>query len=156
MAGRQVHSSYSKGERFQEFVEDLFPIDEFILKRKTHSWRTLKKRFVEDSLDPDFTFGHKDTGYIFSIECKYRNKFREDDRIYWVKRRNLDWYKKFEEEENHDVYVVMGVGGKPENPNSLFLIPLKDIEGCYMHKLFLMKYIRPKEHKFVIDKECLR
>jgi hypothetical protein len=155
MARKQIQPSYSKGERFQDYVENLFPDEEFILKRKTHSSRTLQKRFVENGIYPDLTFEHRETGYIFSIECKWRNRFREKDRIFWAKRKSLNHYREFEK-ENHEVYVAIGVGGKPENPKILYLIPLMDILGCYLEKTFLMNYIRPKDHKFVIDKECLR
>jgi hypothetical protein len=51
-----------KGKRFEDYVEKLFDQQYYSIVEKTHSYRQNEDRYVESSMNPDFTFRYKRTG----------------------------------------------------------------------------------------------
>jgi hypothetical protein len=49
-------------------------------------------------------------------------------------------YKQFEKEEKFPVYLVIGLGGIPDNPDQMFLVPLKNVNSQTLSLDFLAKY----------------
>jgi hypothetical protein len=121
--------AFKKGEEFENYVENnLFPEKYFILLSKTHNYETNNKRYVEDSLKPDLKFKDKKTGKIFYVECKYRSKLY-DDKFHWAKNDGqFNRYKDIESNENTETFIAMGLGGTPDNPDEIYLMPLKEIK----------------------------
>jgi len=121
--------AFKKGEKFEIYVMDnLFPEKYFKLLHKTHDFKTNSKRYVESSLKPDFLFEDKKTGKIFYVECKYRSNLYQD-KFHWAKDdKQFQRYKDFESNENIPIYIAMGLGGTADNPERIFLMPLKEIK----------------------------
>ncbi len=84
-----------KGERFENFVIDKFSNNYFDIIERTHSWNTNKKRFVESSLNPDFTLRYRPTKEEFAIECKYRSGLTLDGMLEYCKPEQFTRYKRF-------------------------------------------------------------
>ena len=121
--------AFKKGKEFELYVLDnLFPEKYFELLEMTHDHNTNSKRYVKSSLKPDFLFKDKKTGKIFYVECKYRSRLYKD-KFHWAKNEEqFQRYKDIESNENIPVYIAMGLGGSADNPDKVFLMPLKEIK----------------------------
>lgn len=52
----------------------------------------------------------------------------------------LENYQKYQEENNQDVFVALGIGGNPEEPNNFYLIPLRDLSMYSVTPDFIKPY----------------
>lgn len=128
------------GEEFEEFALNLFPDEEYILLNRTHDFETNEMRYVEESKYYDFKLEHRQTGYRFAVECKYRSNLYQD-KFNWAKEFQMKRYKDYKRDNQpNGYYVMMGLGGKPGYPNQIFLVPLLDIKYVGLFKSFLEKY----------------
>ena len=101
---------------------------------RTHSYATNKNDYIiEDSEEPDFKFRVIRTGKAFWVEAKYRSRYYED-KVDCYKPLQLKRYKEID--KKFPVYITLGLGGEPDSPDQVFLIPIRDIEYSYS-KLFL-------------------
>ncbi len=128
------------GEEFEQFSLNLFPDQEYKLLNRTHDFETNELRYVEESKFYDFKLEHRQTGYKFAVECKYRSNLFHD-KFNWAKEFQIKRYKEYDSKNpNQDYYVMMGLGGEPGYPTQIFLIPLSDIEYVGLFPSFLNKY----------------
>ena len=139
--------SFAKGEEFEEYVRrHLFPLSDYDLVHKTHDYISNYRDYVESSLKPDFKFRDRKTGEVFFVEAKWRSgRYNREDKIEWCNQKQLRRYKAINRSE-HKVFVVLGFGDGPKNPEEIILFP---ISGCNYYALFdsfLDKY------SFYVDK----
>lgn len=142
-----------KGRRFEEFVAKNFDYKYFRLKE----WRSDK--FI-DGIYPDsnfypdleLEFKMNDQVWRFAIECKYRTSLNENQ-IEFAEDRKMENYRRYEKEKNIPVYIVLGRGGNSFNPNELFLIPLKRIQGNSISYEELKRHLRNTDKKFYYNIE---
>lgn len=71
-----------------------------------------------------FQISHNDVEMKFAVECKYRAKLTGNT---IVGARNLSSYCKYASMTNQIVFIMIGVGGKPSEPEMIYLIPLHKI-----------------------------
>src|ERR1051325_3799860 len=115
--------NYSKGLMFEQYIVDLFNKHFFYLKQ----WRKSKK-FTSTILSLDHSFPDLEmelvfTGkrkYRFAVECKWRSEFN-DGKITWANDSQIHIYRKFQDQTRIPVFVAIGVGGEPSNPEMLFV-----------------------------------
>ena len=61
-------------------------------------------------------------------------------------------YEAFEKKFNMPVFIVIGIGGSPSNPQKLFVTPLRNIKDCpKVSEQQLIKYVRKTDRKFFLD-----
>ncbi|MFH1651948.1 MAG: hypothetical protein ABID87_07615 [Chloroflexota bacterium] len=141
-AGKEISTpeTYRKGEDFESYVrQHLFPKDKYILLDKTHNYASNRDDFVESTKNPDFKF-KSPNGITFFIEAKFRSGYF-NDKIEWGKPYQLWRYRKINRQT--PVYVVIGVGANPSNPDQLYLIPVKNIPYTGLFPSFLRQYELP-------------
>jgi hypothetical protein len=132
---------FVKGDEFEEYVRRyLFPKDGYILLNRTHDYETNKKDFVETSKEPDFKFRSIRTRNEFFIEAKYRSNYF-DGAVEWCKPYQLNRYKDIDTKT--PVYVVIGLGQEPRDPETLFLIPIREIKFLKLFRSYLKRYEIP-------------
>jgi hypothetical protein len=149
---KQELDSYDKGYAFEQFIISLFNEKKFVLKK----WRCSKKitRWFDflDASYPDLEMvftGRKK--YLFAVECKWQSKFR-DGKLFWAKSHQIPKYERFQRKYGIPVFIAIGVGGEPGNPEKLFVTPLQNISGSievFEHEL--MRYERKPNHRFFYD-----
>lgn len=118
-----------KGGRFEKFVlDEIFNDKLFDLVEMTPDFSS--KRFEERSMNPDFCFRDKRTGEEFWIEAKYRKGlFRNGNGDVVCEICNLSQLYRYREVENSTgkrVYICLGIGKDPLNPDTVHLIPVTD------------------------------
>ncbi len=142
---------FKKGEAFEDYVrKHLFTKDKFITLQRTHDYAINKNDYIENSKEPDFKFRAIRTGKEFFVEAKYRSTYYED-KVDWCKPFQLKRYKEID--KKLPVYITLGLGGEPDSPDQVFLIPVKDIEYSKLFRSFLKNYKVPNDEP--IDHERL-
>ena len=117
----EITPSEYKGRAFEDFVVSLCSNRTIF---KLQNWRSDKKvgnTYAAENLNPDlFLRHHLESGVVeYLVECKYRSKWGEGIDLSKCYSR----YRKIAEEEGKELFVALGVGGNPSDPDEFFLIP---------------------------------
>jgi len=122
----------NKGHEFESYVADLFALkkDYFsIVQWNTdHSDKRQGIRVESDST-PDMVIRYKPKDEVFAVECKWRatpyyNNQNRARVVKWAEPYQIQKYQKFSKDQSIPVYIVIGLGGKPSNPEDMFCLPL--------------------------------
>ncbi len=133
--------SFKKGDLFEKFVEDeLFKASDYVLVSRTNSYDQNKNRYAEDTLRPDFKFRCKKTGQEFYVEAKYRSRFNADNKIDVISYTQIERFKGLQKDESIPIYIAIGYGGTPDNPDSVSLIPLNELSYLELYPSFLKQF----------------
>ncbi|MBE6518323.1 MAG: hypothetical protein E7Z70_02110 [Thermoplasmata archaeon] len=115
---------YEIGKEFEDYCTTLFPENFFnIVHYTTGKART--GRLVEDCILPDLLLRSLDNNKKFWIECKYRTHLDEKGNTSIATKNQINRYMKAQRKEHAPVYILLGIGGTPTNPERLFLYDLK-------------------------------
>jgi hypothetical protein len=132
-----------KGQRFEKWVVKRFSPDYFKIKE----WRGDKYVdgiYAESTLNPDLEieFYMGNIRKSFAVECKWRKSFDKGKKpgIEWATERQIENYRNFSKERGIPVFVVIGVGGEPDNPDELYSIPLEYLKYPYATAEYLANY----------------
>lgn len=132
----------AKGDAFEKFVVKNFDQKYFTLQE----WRSDK--YVDGiyavsnhfpDLEVVFNFKTKGVNEAFAIECKWRGYYYKNE-IKWAENYQINNYKEYAAKLNIPVFVVIGIGGKPEKPNELFIVPLPNMKDNVISKTELENY----------------
>lgn len=114
--------------------------------------------FPETNCNPDIIVKvnlHK-IDVQFAIECKWRTDFFHDY-VRIASDRQLDHYRKFQEERNMPVFFALGIGGTGENPEMIYIFPLNKIKYPILSKKYICRHQKKdKELYFDIKTQRLR
>ena len=138
-----------KGEDFERCLRrKVFRREEYDLVMKTHDFHSNQKDYVESSLYPDYLFRDKRKDKEFFVEAKYREKTYQG-KVPWCNESQFRRYKKLSVKT--PVVIAIGLGGRPSNPEQIFLVPLDHIEYNSLYPSFLEKYEFKGNRKNVLD-----
>lgn len=142
-----------KGHPFEQYVADRFDPRYFNCKE----WRSDKSsemHFPASNKNPDIVFELNLRGkrIPFAVECKFRSSFI-DDAIYWANSKQIRHYREYERENHLPVFLVLGVGGKEDQPSELFVVPLNKIPDHihYLTSRFLGPFAKRPGSSFFFD-----
>lgn len=147
---------YQKGIDFEKYVVDLFlkRSKYFVINDWTNDIYDKRKGIkVESNKNPDLVVRYKPTDEKIAIECKYRSKYYQNHKvctqsIKWSNPHQIKQYKTFESSNNIPVFIVIGVGGKPDNPEDMFCIPLDEAKYSELFESVLKKFERKPNEGF--------
>lgn len=116
-----------KGDAFEKYVVKHFDPKFF----NVMEWRGDKYvdgRYAVSSHFPDleieFFFKKRDVTERFAVECKWRNDYFKGG-VQWAENYNIRNYQEFAREVKIPVFVVIGIGGTPDQPSDIYVLPLK-------------------------------
>lgn len=147
----------TKGNAFEEYIVGLFDVTSgrFNLKH----WRSDKLAnsgmYAESNKYPDLEFAFKGDYKTdkFAIECKYRSSFYNGV-ITWAEPRQIQNYINYEREYKIKVFVAIGIGGSPNYPNRLFIVPLEQIHSYpNVFESYLKNFERNPNHNFFYNQK---
>ncbi len=136
------HDNKVKGDAFEKYVVQHFSRKYFRLQE----WRSDK--YVDGiyavsnhfpDLEVVFDFKAKSIKQAFAIECKWRKNFYNND-IEWAKDYQVKNYQDYATKLNIPVFVVIGLGGTPDKPQELFIVPLAKMNSSTITKTELTHY----------------
>ena len=144
-------SSKEKGIRFEKYLLHKFNSKYHRIKE----WRGDKFAdgiYAESTKNPDIEIelSVRDTRKIFAVESKWRRGYFKNG-IQWARKEQIYNYKRYSEENNIPVFVVIGVGKNPENPEDVFVIPLDDLTEPFLTLDFLAKYSKKRDNELRIS-----
>lgn len=138
--------TFAKGEEFEKYVRKyIFPLDLYNLKHKTHGYNDNNKDYDEESRDPDYILVSRKSNKAFHLEVKFRSYFY-DNAVKWCKSYQFKRYCEYDKER--PVFIILGVGGTPENPDNLYLFPLRKIRYTKLFRSVLEKYRIPLDKPY--------
>lgn len=146
-----------KGDAFEQFIIKKLSKTQSLSIKRWLSDKYVDGIFAQSNKHPDFEIMFSGTkngekiNRVFGLECKWRHYFFNDK--IELEASLLNNYKQYAEEENKPVYLVIGVGGKASDPETLFLVPLKDVENNNLDREFLMPYNCGADDEFYYDVE---
>lgn len=118
-----------KGDMFQKYV-----VEKFGNKKEYFKWidATSDKKYgelyPESNMNPDLIiqFNNEYQGWteLFAVECKYRSG-QIQNQVYIDEERKITNYKKFKRLNEMETFLILGVGGKADNPKNTFVIPIE-------------------------------
>jgi len=144
---------FKKGYLFEAYIKDLFNEKNFKLKRWRKSILLPPDTYISDLCYPDLELIFvRRNHYPFAVECKYKSNFRVDGTITWASEKKIAIYESFEKKFNMTVFIAIGVGGSPSNPQKLFVTPLVNIKDCpNVSEQQLIEYVRKTDRRFFLD-----
>ncbi len=113
-----------KGREFEDYVLELLDIahnDRLTLKE----WRgdkSLPGIYPESNSAPDFVFEYD--GKPFAVECKWRSHLSKDIEKELLPPERMASFHQFSTERRMVVYLLLGIGGLPNDPDSLYFTRL--------------------------------
>jgi hypothetical protein len=120
---------FDKGREFEDFIVTLFNKRKFRLLE----WRSDKKASngvlpLSCSFpDLEFDYTRGKSTHRFAVECKWRKQFYSGS-INWADQKQIDIYTEYQFQNAISVYVAIGIGGIPKNPEQLYITPLDHIK----------------------------
>lgn len=145
---KKEDSPIVKGAEFENFIQKRFPAQDFSIVEKTHKFTKPGERYIESDLNPDFVFRHRISGAMFAVEAKYRSSLNGEGKLQWCTGEQLKRYNVFSQERNMPVYIAIGLGGRPNFPDELFLIPLEDAKYVALYPSVFKKYSKNLNDNF--------
>ena len=88
---------------------------------------------------PIFEFQLKNIKYTFAIECKWRQNYYKSG-INWAKKIQVERYNNYASDRNIPIFIIIGVNGTPDNPNEIFIVPLKAMKFGFVKTEYLKKF----------------
>jgi hypothetical protein len=139
----QPQQSVLKGYLFEQWVVKQFNSCGFTLLE----WRSDKEVngiYPLSSKKPDLVveINHMDSKIYYAIECKWRKEIGNG--LSWASNRKIQEYEEFSIKMQTPVFVAIGVGGYPGNPENTYLIPLNFLhEASCTKEALLPEYLWP-------------
>ena len=115
---------YKRGKQFEDWALRLFPAESFNIIHKTVGGADLDGRYTEDCVYPDYKFRDRKTRTEFWVECKYRSHRGEKGNLEWTDMPHLQRYKRIRKETEIPVFILIGIGGNPDDPEELLFFNL--------------------------------
>jgi hypothetical protein len=128
--------------QFESFVITLFDPLYFNYSRLAGQ-KVFAGRMQARGLEPDFQFNFQknDVRATFAVRCVYReDEHPAEVRLFPTE--ILNRYRHYEEEHETQVYFIVGVGGAPDDPKELYLIPATAVKSEVVSRNFLRPYYK--------------
>lgn len=132
-----------KGHLFETYVIKRFCNEKCTLLE----WRSDKEIegpiYPLSNTYPDtlFQISRNNIHLTFAIECKWRTRLKTYSKnITQVNKFQLSHYQAYGDTHNVPVLLALGVGGQPDSPESLYLIPVHAIEKDQTPLGFIERY----------------
>jgi hypothetical protein len=132
--------SFQKGEKFEQYVSKvIFPESEYQCLHQTPDHSQNSVRPIESAKKPDFQFKCRKTGKIFYVEAKYRSHFNDEEKIRVIE---FDQFNRFLSINSDEcpVFLIIGYEGRPDNPQEISLIPIRELKYQELYWSVLNNY----------------
>ena len=148
-----IDQNKKKGDDFEKFIIKKFNKEYFTIKQWAGD-KYIEGTYSEKTLQPDIIveFHLHDYSKKVAIECKWRSSIFNKS-VQFSYEDQLKRYKEFEQKEHIDVYIALGIGGKASKPETLYLIPLRDLNEPLITHKNLIKYKKDMWANFYLDRQ---
>ncbi len=140
-----------KGDDFEKYIVQKFNKKYFRIKEWAGD-KYVKGIYAETTPQPDLLLEfnlHKKT-YKFAVECKWRQKLYKGG-IEFANKDQFNRYKNYEKTKKIPVFIAIGIGGKADSPENIYIVPLKSIKTNFIYLKELNKYKKNVDKDFYYD-----
>ena len=139
------------GLDFEKFVVQKFD-KQFFSIRNWAGDKFVEGRYAIANTHPDLLLSLNlgKQSYPLAVECKWRSA-PAGDFIRFANDGQLERYKEFARTENIPVFIALGVGGKPGNPDELYILPIEKFAKPVANKYMLRPYRKKIDVNFFYD-----
>ncbi len=112
-------------------------------------------RYANTDLYPDIqmTLNTSEGRFPLAVECKWRSK-QKGDFIWFSEDGQLKRYQRFSKKTGRPTFIALGLGGKPSDPEEVYIIPVQAFKRGTQHHATLTHYRKPNpEQGFFFDVE---
>ena len=146
------------GKQFEDFIVTLVNKNDLMTLKRRSDDRIVDGTMASDNMNPDLLIELRlgNQRHPFAIECKWRKGFNSNDEVTLSYNKQLERYRQYAGREGIDVFIVAGVGGSAQQPESVYIIPLQSLTEPKCSRSFLepfkratadkMLYYNPSEH----------
>ena len=115
-----------KGREFEDYVLELFnlPSNDKLTLKEWRGDKSLPGIYPESNSNPDLVFDYG--GRAFAIECKWRNRMPSDINKDLLPPDRVALYGKYTKEHRLPVYLLLGIGGLPNDPDGLYCLQIRE------------------------------
>lgn len=146
-ASNNGQSNVEKGLAFEEYVISKLDFSRkslTLLSRADNSARA-----TMPDLDIKLAAGGKE--YRFATECVWRKNMPHES-LDWCREEKIEVLKGYEKKNNVKVFIVVGIGGNPRNPEQLYIVPFNERPYANIYTSVLQKYkVTTMEGKFFYE-----
>ena len=113
-----------KGREFEDYIVNLLdiPRDNDLTLKEWRGDKSLPGVYPENNSAPDLIFDYK--GSPFAIECKWRSHMPKDIEKELLPTDRMATFIRYSAKNITPVYLLLGIGGLPSDPDLLLLAPL--------------------------------
>ena len=134
----EIPLGFKKGEAFQQYAKKvLFPDPPYILFAETPSYQQTTERRNLGALNPDFQFRCISNNIIFWVEAKWRQRLYENKFKVWENGKGKQYHAV---NNDYPLLILAGLGGSPSAPESVYLIPFRDMDYPSYYFNAMQKY----------------
>ncbi|BAX80845.1 hypothetical protein ALGA_2523 [Labilibaculum antarcticum] len=144
-----INQAKKKGDDFEKFIAQKFPKKYYTIKEWAGD-KYIKGVYAETTTQPDLMIETKKEKKCFSIECKWRKEFKNDE-VTFASKKQLENYMVFQKKKNIPVFITLGIGGEPSAPQNCYILPLDEIKSNSILKNELYKYWKKTAANFYFD-----
>lgn len=133
--------SRHKGLAFEKYVTTLLPRQHGFQLVHWRGDKYNKGVYALSSQWPDLEYQYRQANneYEFAIECKWRSSYYKGQ-IQLCDDYQLKNYQKFSHDKKIPVYIALGVGGSPDNPAELYIIPLDMLSSNLISRYHISRF----------------
>lgn len=150
----EIEAESNPGLTFEKYVFQLLNPKFFRLDHWAGD-KFIAGRYASTDLDPDIqvTANTTEGRFPLAIECKWRTKW-DGDYIWFAEDKQLRRYQQFSKETGKPTFIILGLGGKPDSPKEVYLIPVHAFKRGTQHRASLAHFRKPNpEVGFFFDAE---
>lgn len=137
-----------KGNLFEDFVIQYIATNKEIkLISKVSDYHKNGVSAIENK-EPDLKFEYKSTK--FAVECKWRKDFK-NQKITWAKEYQISNYNDFAQKSQQKVFIAIGIGGMPNKPNQLYIVPLYRLTQTFAAEDYIKEFAVDTDKKFHLN-----
>lgn len=128
-----------KQSEFENYVLTLFDPMYFSYKKIKNTPVIAGSESAEEDFEPtfEFQFSNKDTDTNFAIQLLFREENGNEVRVFSYERLKLN--QQFQDERGMQMYYILGLGGTPDHPAAVYLLPAKLVK----HELVAREALKP-------------
>lgn len=143
-----------KGYDFEKYIVTCFNKKYFTVEKWTGD-KYVDGQYDPSNMDPDIvmklTLANKES-HSFAVECKWRSHFK-DDVLQVASNAQLKRYLSYSRKNNLPTFVAVGVGGAPNSPKHLYIVPIQALQYGDARKSYLEKFEVEADGKLYYDVE---
>ena len=156
---KQIAVQKARKLDFENFVTDLFKSDQFKTKALKREIAQNPSVISSNQSYPDLLvrFTEEGKSTMFAVKCKWNPKLLQNQS--WKSPSKIQKLLFFEQETKIPMFVVLGYGGTPVNPEFVYVASLEKLKQCNVKLSYLLNFKRDvadMEFVFYSDRMILK